>query len=203
MNAVDDATKETAIALRVIAVCVLLLMVIACTTAPVAERGSVRERLLEGAEYALVKQRLHIDGKTFANDCSGTILGIYHFAGVDLSRDFDKYTGNGVARIYQLLQDQGLVYRTVYPQIGDLVFWDNTYDRDGDGRWNDQLTHIGMVVDVGLDGTIDYIHHNYRKGIVVEHMNLITPARHQREVAGIITVVNSPMRMRDSRTRQT
>jgi hypothetical protein len=75
------------------------------------------------------------------------------------------------------------------PLPGDLVFWDNTYDRNGNGRWDDDLTHAGIVVSVDDDGTIHYVHHNYRRGIVVEQMNLRAPDD---------TTRNSAMRMRGS-----
>ena len=72
---------------------------------------------------------------------------------------------------------------------GDLVFWDNTYDKNSDGKFNDYLTHVGMVVSVDQNGTITYIHDNYKKGLVYEKMNLYRPK--DREL-------NSAMRMRSS-----
>jgi hypothetical protein len=78
------------------------------------------------------------------------------------------------------------------------VFWDDTYDADGDGRWDDPLTHVGMVTQAGADGTVSYVHLNYRKGIVVERMNLREPDVHQRMVGGRMTIVNSPLRMAEA-----
>lgn len=47
--------------------------------------------------------------------------------------------------------------------------------RNEDGRWNDELTHAGVVVGVDRDGTITHVHHNYRRGVVTARMNLRAP----------------------------
>jgi cell wall-associated NlpC family hydrolase len=137
-------------------------------------------------------------GRRFNRDCTGLVLAIYYHAGIDLLRHFADYTGNGVARLYKMLADRRLVYDTRYPQPGDLVFWDNTYDRNGDGTWNDELTHVGMVLRSRQDGSIEYVHLNYRRGVVVEHMNLVSPDVYRTGSSGAGAVVNSPMRMRNA-----
>ena len=40
---------------------------------------------------------------------------------------------------------------------GDLVFFDNTWDYNGDGMANDPLTHVGIVERQEDDGTIVFI----------------------------------------------
>jgi hypothetical protein len=136
---------------------------------------------------------MRVGERRFRADCSGTILAIYYAAGIDLAPEFQQESGNGVQRLYAIAEDRHLAYRPELPRPGDVVFWDNTYDRNGDGLWNDELTHAGVVVDVRPDGTIQYVHYHYRRGIVLEHMNLLTPDVH---LSGSRTV-NSPMRMRD------
>jgi probable lipoprotein NlpC len=157
-----------------------------------------QERLLAGARYVLGKSRLEVQGRSFTYDCSGTILAIYYYAGIDLAARFDRYTGGGVERIYKIMQANHLLYTTYYPQPGDIVFWDNTYDENGDGLWNDELTHAGMVVGVGSNGEISYIHQNYAKGIVIEKMNLLYPNIYTRILGGMKVTINSPMRMKGS-----
>jgi hypothetical protein len=76
-----------------------------------------------------------------------------------------------------------------------VIFWDNTYDRNGDGAWNDSLTHAGVVIRTYADGSVDYVHHNYRDGIVIARMSLASPDLHQ---SGAL-LVNSPMRMKSHR----
>ncbi len=152
--------------------------------------------VVEGALSLLGKNSININGKTFPNDCTGVVRGAYWYAGIDLARDFSKYTGNGVRRIYLTLEADGLLYLTEMPLPGDIIFWDNTYDRNEDGAWNDPLTHTGIVVAVSESGQIEYVHSNYRKGIVIEYMNLLDPDTNTKTVGGNPVFVNSAMRMR-------
>lgn len=155
-------------------------------------------RLLAGARYVLGKTRLVVNGQHFNDDCSGTILAIYAYAGVNLVKRFRHYTGSGVVRIYKIMKAHHLLYKSYYPQPGDIIFWNNTYDANGDGKWDDPLTHAGMVVGVGPSGEITFIHQNYRLGIVLAKMNLLYPSIYTRIIDGIRVMVNSPMRMRGS-----
>lgn len=157
------------------------------------ELSDTQEKLIEGANWALGKKKLKVNGKTFNVDCSGTVMAVYYYAGIDLSKDFNKYSGGGTARIYQYLDDNDLLYNTDYPVPGDIIFWDNTFDSNDDGKRNDYLTHMGIVVDITNEGTITYIHENYRKGIILESMNLDLPDN---------PTVNSAMRMRGSGMEQ-
>jgi len=169
-------------------------------TPPRRSRDSVSEprRLLavEGALSLLGKDVILVKGKSFPNDCTGVVRAAYWYAGVDLARDFDKYSGNGVTRIYKTLEAAALLYRTESPLPGDLIFWDNTYDRNEDGEWNDPLTHIGIVVAVSGEGQIEYVHANYSKGIILEYMNLKDPDTTVKTVFGNTMDINSAMRLR-------
>jgi hypothetical protein len=157
--------------------------------------SSLQATLLEGTRQVLGQTRLEINGKSFPYDCSGTVRAIYWFAGIDLARRFARYGGNGVNRLYRTLEDLQLLYDTTRPVPGDLIFWDNTYDRNGDGEWNDPLTHAGMVVRTAEDGGIEYVHLNYHKGIVIEFINLLDSDTHQVKAGGTVRIVNSPMRL--------
>jgi hypothetical protein len=157
--------------------------------------SALREKLVEGASALLGKSQLVVRGKRFTWDCTGTVLAIYWYAGIDLRGDFSAFTGNGVMRLYKSLDRRGLLYDTRYPIAGDIVFWDDTYDANGDGFWNDDLTHMGMVVKTDSGGVISYVHQNVRKGIVIEYMDLLEPSVPQRDSWGQVVILNSPMRM--------
>lgn len=157
------------------------------TSAERPDISATQEKLVEGSYWALGKTRLKVNDRVFNLDCSGTVMAIYYYAGIDLSRDFNKYTGGGTERIFQYLEDNNLLYTTAMPVPGDIIFWDNTYDQNGDGKRNDELTHMGIVVEVSPDGTVTYIHENYAKGIILEKMNLKHPDDQER---------NAPMRMK-------
>ena len=157
-----------------------------------------QEKLIEGAHAILGREKLFIGGRNFSMDCSGIVLALYWYADFDLTKAYNDYSGNGVTRIYRYLEDKDLLYRTLAPSPGDIIFWDNTYDKNEDGKPNDLLTHVGMVVDVDTEGNIDYIHHNYRKGIILARMNLNNPDTYAETLKGEQIIVNSAMRMRGS-----
>ena len=193
---------------------ILLLLLCSCATAAppparvssgpsilspaAAKTKDVRQKLAEGGNYVLGKKELVIRGKRFNMDCTGAVLAIYYYAGIDLARDFNKYNGNGVTRLYRSLESKDLLYETQYPVTGDIIFWDNTYDRNKDGKRNDSLTHVGMVMNAFSDGTIEYVHLNYRRGIIIEYMNLREPDVYQQLQKGQVRIVNSPMRMKQA-----
>ena len=152
--------------------------------------------VVEGALSLVGKDTIVVKGKPFPNDCTGVVRAAYWYAGIDLAKDFHKYSGNGVTRIYKTLETARLLYLADSPLPGDIIFWDNTYDRNEDGEWNDPLTHTGIVVAVSDDGQIEYVHANYRKGVIIEHMNLKHPDAVTQTFFGKTVSVNSAMRMR-------
>lgn len=158
----------------------------------------VQEKLVEGALFIEGKQELRVNGRSFNADCTGAVLAVYWYAGMDLGAPLASYQGNGVTRLYRFLEDEKLLVGTGYPEAGDIIFWDNTYDRNEDKKPNDFLTHTGIVVHTAEDGTIEFLHHNYRKGVVMARMNLLRPGVYTEKKNGKEYVVNSPMRMRGS-----
>ena len=151
--------------------------------------SSLQSDLVNSAEWALGRENLVVNGRKFNLDCTGVVLAVYYRSGIDLTRNLGSYSGGGVQRLNNYLKDLGLLYNTDTPSPGDLLFWDNTYDKNNDGRTNDELTHVGMVVSSDRDGNIQYIHHNYREGIVKASMNLKDPDN---------MALNTPIRARDA-----
>ncbi len=156
-------------------------------------RMDARQRNLVAAGHDLVgRDALYVGGTRYNDDCTGTVLAVYAAAGINLDAHFERYTGSGVHRVYQMMQRHALYYPArawEHPAPGDVVFFDNTFDRNGDERWNDELTHVGMVMAVAADGTISYVHNHIRTGVTIERMNL----RHPDARA-----LNAPMRQRGS-----
>jgi hypothetical protein len=117
-----------------------------------------------------------VKGKQFTLDCIGTVSAIFYRLDIDVTKDFGKYSGNGVNRLYMTLKDHGVLHRDKYPRTGDVIVWDNTWDANDDGdRTDDPRTHAGVVLAVDEDGTIHYIHENMFKGVIIEMMNLLRP----------------------------
>jgi len=59
--------------------------------------------------------------------------------------------------VYRALRSQALTYDRSAPQPGDLVFFHNTADDNGDGRQNDWYSLAGVVESVDGEGTITVI----------------------------------------------
>jgi hypothetical protein len=59
-----------------------------------------------------------------------------------------------------------------------LVFFDNTWDFNGDGEWNDPLTHVGIVERIESDGTVVFIS-RVADAIQRYRMNLRHPQIHK------------------------
>ena len=162
------------------------------------EIEDIRARLVEAAHVYKGASRLDAGSRTFALDCSGVVAAIYYYAGIDLQAYYSDYTGTGTERIYKALKDRNLLHTSWQPEPGDIIFWDNTYDRNRNRKANDYLTHMGMVVSRDRHGNIVYVHHNYSRGIVFEHMNIRHKNVHTRIVRGETIIVNSPMRKKGS-----
>lgn len=160
--------------------------------------SDTQQLLVEKAHQIIGVEELLVNNRSFALDCSGVVMAIYWHAGIDLALAFPEYTGGGTERIYKYLREKDLLYRTKLPKPGDIIFWNNTYDKNGNGKPDDYLTHMGMVVNIDEKGTIEYIHDNYRKGIILAKMNLYKPNDLFKIIDGEKIVLNDPMRMRGS-----
>jgi hypothetical protein len=142
--------------------------------------------------YEVVK----VHNKTFKLDCIGTVSAIFYSAKIDIRKYFKKYKGNGVSRFYYTLKDIKTLHKENIPEVGDVIFWDNTWDRNEDKViGNDPLTHTAVVVKIDDDGTIHYVHLNYVYGVVVEQMNLLNPTVYKDKNG---KEINSPMYINSS-----
>jgi hypothetical protein len=145
--------------------------------------------------------RVRVKGRTFVLDCIGTVSAIFYAVDIDVQADFPRYHGNGVSRLFQSLKARNVLHKDVYPRPGDIIFWDNTYDANGDGDLTDDpRTHAGVVVAVDPDGTIHYVHEHVIKGVVIEAMNL----RHPRDYYDSHgKVINNALAMNSGISRKT
>lgn len=157
---------------------------------------SIQKRIVDTALTLVNKRVLRVRGRTFPPDCTGTVLAAYWGAGLDPVKYFNLYSGNGVKRLYDMGDAYGLGYMHALPNPGDVIIWDDTYDKNGDGKWGDLYTHAGIVMEVHESGQISYLHYNYARGVVIEKMNLVKPDSYTDADE---TLVNSPMRMRSDR----
>jgi len=129
--------------------------------------------VLDAARATVGASTPRIDGERVPTDCSGYLHALYVRAGVDLFSE-GRPSDNGVRAIVRFVERHGRMFRGPTAAPGDLVFFDNSYDRNGDGRLNDRFTHAGMVEQVLPDGTMLIVHAT-NHGIVREPMNLLRP----------------------------
>jgi hypothetical protein len=134
------------------------------------ERGDDAGRRVARAAASFVgKGHLVVDGKRYRWDCSGFVEAAYAKAGLD-------YEGSS-ADLYATARAGGLLDKGKTARVGDVAFFDDTYDRNNNGRRDDPLSHVAIVESIDAAGTITLVHHG-SKGIVRTHMNLRHP--HER-----------------------
>ncbi|MEZ4320054.1 MAG: CHAP domain-containing protein [Myxococcota bacterium] len=130
-------------------------------------------RLHDASLRIAVAARTALDAppRGFRRDCSGYVAGALQAAGVldvagvpEDARVIDFWTR---------AEAEGRTHHNPIPSIGDLVFFDNTHDRDGNGKMDDTRTHIAIVVDVEPDGTVVMAHKGSRYALI--RMNLLHP----------------------------
>jgi hypothetical protein len=158
--------------------------------------SETQARLAKAARSLVGRSAFNIDGQKFNADCSGTMLAVFYLAGLDLRADFSRARGgNGVERLYRMMEKSGLLSTTDLPAVGSLLFWDDTYDKNGDGKADDPFAHVGIVVSAKENGDITFVHYHYIKGVVEEPMNLKEPATFMERRDGKDVVVNAKLRM--------
>jgi len=159
--------------------------------------GTPRQQTLaHSAVGFLGKSRIEVNGRRFTFDCSGLARGVYVTQGIDLYDGLGELDGgNGVGRIYGHVVQHGRIHYgpTVYP--GDLVFFHNTWDFNRDDRFNDPLTHVGVVEGVERDGTVVFVS-RVAGGIERYRMNLRMPDTHRTSDG---RVLNDFMRRKEFR----
>ncbi len=122
-------------------------------------------------EHALSFDKIASVPKPGVNDCSGFVKFVFGYFNVDIF-NITTESNSGTEIIYNYSKENGKVFtENKTPKKGDFIFFDNSYDRNDDGKVNDHFTHIAIVTNVDSDGTVEYIHKS-GSGINVQYMNL-------------------------------
>lgn len=124
----------------------------------------------EAAEKLLGAKTLKVDNKNYRYDCSGFVMAAHAKA--------DVYIDGSTKMLYEQSKEARVFHRRKKPFIGDVVFFDNSYDRNKNGKRDDKLTHIAIVEKVESDGTLTLVHLG-SKGVVRTMMNLYNPDLHK------------------------
>jgi probable lipoprotein NlpC len=125
-----------------------------------------------------LSQPLEVQGVRFHGDCSGFVEAVYQAEGIPFHEAVTlapEDAGSTVAAIYRTVAAHGALFTTELPPLpGDLAFWNDTYDRNGNGEADDPLTHVGIVEEVSPEGTVTFLHRGAR-GVTRGRMNLRMP----------------------------
>lgn len=145
------------------------------------------------------RDRFHVAGETFNGDCSGFVEAAYALEGIQLRRILQAAAPrepSAVAAAWIAAGKQGTRWRGgEWPSPGDLVFFDDTWDRNGNGRRDDPLTHVGLVEWVDVDGTVTFLHRG-GQGVTRGQLNLRRPAVARDEDG---RPLNAPLRVRNGK----
>ncbi|OGQ85370.1 MAG: hypothetical protein A2289_01430 [Deltaproteobacteria bacterium RIFOXYA12_FULL_58_15] len=135
------------------------------------------------SEQVATAARWHLQNRKAGNrrDCSSLVNAILMRAGFAV-------TGNSKTH-WQRAEEEGRVVEVPFP--GALVVFDYTYDANANGLVDDELTHIGVVLEVGHDGTVTMVH--FGSGRVTElKMNLQEPSIRSRDGRILNDTLRSP-----------
>ena len=174
---------------------VVMLTLVGCSSTPVARvpatrfevtatpktpaSTATRTGVVRTATRLLGARTIESDGHRVAYDCAGVTRAIYLEHGIDLyTSGITDRQANGVRLIYNHMRQHGRLHQGPVVQPGDLVFFDNTWDFNGDGRLNDPLTHVGVVERTEPDGTVVFIS-RVAEAVERYRMNLALPHVHK------------------------
>jgi hypothetical protein len=107
-------------------------------------------------------------GRRFHPDCSGFVEAVYEAQGIPIRdavplRPEDEWRAS--AALHRASRELGVLYGAERePLPGDLVFFENTYDRNHNGLADDGITHVGLVERVRPDGAVVFLHRG-RRGV--------------------------------------
>lgn len=152
------------------------------------------EAVLEAARRLVgTRGPLLVEDRQFPYDCSGYVCAVFYQVGEELmilEEGLPLAGMSGTEIIFRRLASANRIFSRD-PQPGDLVFFDDTWDRNGDGELNDPFSHIAVVEESFSDGTVVMLHLG-NAGIGRLRMNLDRPTEYKDERTG--EVLNDKLR---------
>ncbi len=168
-------------------------------TLPEAERENI-------AKFAKTFEDKNMpESKKWNKYASGFVKMVFLNKRVDLTDVENKKDDSGkwlstTEMIYNYVNTNGKLYKE-NPKVGDIVFFDNTFDKDKDKEFNDKLTSIGVVVEIDNEGTI-YFLYKTSKGVKLRMMNLKHPEQEEIKNKNITKTINSKMRWLNKKEKE-
>lgn len=144
-----------------------LLLFAALQAAPVNPSStSAQEAALAAAVVAAARHYV-VSPPPGPNHCSTFVAAVYRRAGVQM--------GGSTRDLWARAAAINALHHHARPRVGDLVFFDDTFDANNNRRVDDPLTHVAVVIDIDDDGTITMAHGGATNGRATFHMNLEHP----------------------------
>ena len=136
---------------------------------PVAPPASTPSQSFEFSRSIIGAARYYLSHAPLGHpeNCTGYLEAVYERAGVSLQGGPDDLWARG--------QSLGALHHRAHPEPGDIAFFDNTFDRNQNGAFDDPLTHVAVVLSVDSLGTILMAHGGSSRGRSTFSMNLSAP----------------------------
>lgn len=142
----------------------LLLAALASTIPPTVgaydaagpPESSISRQIVASARYYLAHKPPGPD------QCTNYVRQVYLRVGVEM--------GGSGGDLWERADAIGTAHRG-RARVGDIAFFHNTFDRNGNGRVDDPFTHVGVVIGVANDGTVTVAHGGATHGTGTFRMN--------------------------------
>jgi hypothetical protein len=153
-------------------------------TPPLTGDPAIQEQLVRSARSLLDRRNIVVAGERVRHDCIGMVAAAYTMSGMDITHSISDLFEQAVAA--------GIAHNDKRPRPGDIVFFDDSYDKNRNGVRDDPFTHVTIVERVDAEGTITMIHLGGKgKPVARRMMNLYHPDD-KRDAAG--NTINSTLR---------
>jgi len=143
--------------------------------------------------------------KKWSKKLSGFVKMVYFYFDIDIT-DTNPKKENGKWKtttelIYSFIQDNGNLSKAGVPKAGDFIFFNNTYDLNNNGKFDDPLTTVGLVIGTDNENTV-YFLYKVGRTIRVRNMNLNFPNKESLKNKNVIKVLNSKIRRLSKKDRK-
>ncbi len=137
----------------------------------------LRQKIAQLAIQSIGLTSFIADSRSFLYDCSGFVFYIFYKSGIDLtSYIVDQTPLGGVHQLYLIAKNYFSISEISF-NIGDIIIFDNTYDRNKNGKEDDLFTHVAIIIEIKDDGTIVFVHKS-NSGVQKGYMNLLKNDTH-------------------------
>lgn len=108
--------------------------------------------------------------------CTGYVGSIFRSLGFNIVGD---------VRTMQAKAKRVGAFHKGVPRVGDIVFFDHTYDKNKNGMLDDYLTHVGVVMDVSPSGRVTFGHGGTSGGRAIGYLSVTEPDKATDEASGL------------------